>query len=269
MGNQQIGEAVASETEALYVYCIVPGSHEISLGPLGLDMSEVRVMPGGETSAVVHRCRAAPYESKDPAVVEKWVAAQHRVVEAACERFGSVLPMSFDMIVRGSESVSARENLIKWLQEKQDPFTRQLKRLAGKAEYGVQVSWDPKIVADVVIEGEPDLQQIQRKTEGKPDGLAYVWRAKLQKAVKERMEARAAEYFVSFHARIRSCVQDLRVEPPKKTEDGTQMLLNVSCLIDKGGHSRLGQVLDQIAETRGIKVHFTGPWPPYSFVGAG
>ena len=224
---------------------------------------------GAGMSAVVHECPARPYRSEDRATVEQWVAAHHRVVETAWERFGSVLPMSFDMIIRGNDSASAYENLIKWLQEKRDTFTRQFERLAGKAEYGVQISWDPKEIAADVIQSAPDLQEMEHEIQAKPAGLAYMERARLEKAVKEQMEAKAGDYFQAFYDRIRGCVQDLRVERPRKTEDGTQMLLNVSCLVEKGGHRRLGQVLDQIAKMPGMKVRFTGPWPPYSFVGAG
>ena len=264
-----MGDAVACEMEALYVYCIVPGLQEFNFGPVGLDMCEVCAIPGPAISAIVHGCPAQPYQSKDRATVEKWVAAQHRVVETAWERFGAVLPMSFDMIVSGNDSTSAHDNLIKWMQEKRNAFTRQLERLTDKAEYGVQIFWNPKVIADDIIQSDPDFQEMQREIDAKSAGLAYLWRGKLEKAVKERMEARAQEYFRAFYDRIHSCVQDIRVERPRKTEDDTQMLLNVSCLVEKGDHGRLGRVLDQIAEIKGIKVRFTGPWPPYSFVSAG
>ncbi|KPJ62465.1 MAG: hypothetical protein AMS15_03740 [Planctomycetes bacterium DG_23] len=269
MANRPVENAVVNEIEALYVYCIVPGPQEVDLGPLGLNESPVRTIPGPGISAVVHQCPARPYQSKEPAVVEKWVAAHHRVVQAAWKRFGCVLPMSFDTIVKGSDSVSAHENLISWMQEKQTTFTRQFERLAGKAEYGVQISWNPKVIAADLLESSAHLKEMERQIQAEPLGLAYVGRARLEKAIKVQMEAKAEEYFRSFYSRIRDCALNLRVERPRKIGDGTQMLLNVSCLLEKGGHRRLGQVLDQIAETPALMVRFTGPWPPYSFVRAG
>jgi len=50
--------------------------------------------------------------------------------------------------------------------------------------------------------------------------------------------------------------------------DGGQMLLNLSCLMDRGG-AALGRVLDEIQRTEGVWARFTGPWPPYNFVSAG
>ena len=268
MGNPSAEDTLVRETEALYVYCIVPGVQEVDLGPVGLEGAEVRSLPGIGTSALVHECPAQPYQSKDRAVVEEWVGAHHRVVEVAWKRFGSVLPMSFDMIVVGHDSASACENLIQWMLEKEDAFARQLERLAGKAEYGVRISWDPKVIAADVLQSTPELQEMERALQAKSAGLAYIERTKLERTLKERLEARAEEYFRSFYERISGCVEDIRVGRLRKTEDGTQMLLNASCLVEKGDHERLGDLLDGIAEMSGISVHFTGPWPPYSFAAA-
>jgi hypothetical protein len=44
------------------------------------------------------------------------------------------------------------------------------------------------------------------------------------------------------------------------------MLLNLSCLVSKDKVDGLGEELEKINNTEGFSVHFTGPWPPYSFV---
>jgi len=269
VGNQPVNNAVACDAQALYVYCVVPGRHEVTLGPIGLEGSEVCTVRGAGMSAVVHECPARPYRSEDRATVEQWVAAHHRVVETAWERFGSVLPMSFDMMVRGNADTSARENLNQWMLEKRDTLARRLERFARKAEYGVQISWDPKVIAADVLRSDSGLQAVQRENGAQSPGLAYLGRVGLEKAIAGRMEKRAAEHFRAFYDQIRPAVQDIRVERLKKTGDGTQMLLNVSCLVPKGDHAQLGGVLDRIAEMRGMKVNFTGPWPPYSFVSVG
>lgn len=269
MANPSAGNAVPCETDALYVYCIVPGVQDVGFGPVGLGQCEVRSVAGSGISALVHECPARPYQSRDRALVEQWAGAHHRVVELAWKRFGSVLPMSFDMIVAGRESSSACENLAEWMLEKGDAFARQLERLAAKAEYGVQICWDPKAVAADVLQSTPELREMERAIQAKPAGLAYIERTRLEKTIKRQIEARAEEYFRAFYERIRACATDVRVGRLKKTDDGTQMLLNLSCLVEKGRHERLGEALDEIAEMNAMTVHFTGPWPPYSFAAAG
>jgi hypothetical protein len=89
---------------------------------------------------------------------------------------------------------------------------------------------------------------------------------KLAKTVRAAMEKQADLFAQDFYARIRQCVEDVRVDNLKKVDGGKQMLLNLSCLMQEGCGD-LGRVLDDIQQTKGISVRFTGPWPPYSFVG--
>ena len=45
------------------------------------------------------------------------------------------------------------------------------------------------------------------------------------------------------------------------------MLLNLSCLAAAPAKA-LGAVLEEIRTAPGVRVRFTGPWPPYSFMPA-
>ena len=61
-------------------------------------------------------------------------------------------------------------------------------------------------------------------------------------------------------------MEDIRIEKVNRDADGRQMLLNLSCLMQQGS-TDLGRLLDEIEKAMGVFVRFTGPWPPYSFVG--
>ena len=254
------------KNEGLYVYCVARGNGNRLLGPIGLDGQVVYTVGGGDLRAVVHNCPAEPYQSKDPLVVEGWVVAHQNVVRAAAEAFGTVLPMAFDMIVRGSPGGGAVAALRDWLDERRDRFTRLLDRLAGKAEYGVQVLWDREGIAASLVQSDDELRGIQDEARSKPKGLAHLLQQKLTKAVRAAMEKQADLFAQDFYARIRRCVEDVRVDKLKKVDGGKQMLLNLSCLMQQGS-GELGRVLDDLQQTKGISVRFTGPWPPYSFVG--
>jgi len=92
-------------------------------------------------------------------------------------------------------------------------------------------------------------------------------RQKLENLVKREMETKADEYFKDFYGRIRRHVDDIRVEKTKKAEPGLQMITNLSCLVYRDRYSELGEELDKINRMAGFSIRFTGPWPPYSFVG--
>jgi hypothetical protein len=174
--------------------------------------------------------------------------------------------MTFDMIVRGESGGGAAGALRSWLDEKRDRFARLLDRLAGKAEYGVQVLWDREQVAAGLIQSAPELRAIRDEAVGKPRGLAHLLGQKLAKAVRSAMESHADQAAQDFYARIRECVEDVRIDKPRKADGGQQMILNLSCLArDEAGE--LGRVLDAIQQIPAVSVRFTGPWPPYSFVG--
>ena len=264
--------AETDKDDALYVYCIARGDgnpcgpHGRLLGPIGLDGQVVYTVGSGGIRAVVHNCPAEPYQSQDPQAVQGWVVAHQNVVLAATEAFGTVLPMSFDMIVRGSPGRNAAAALKDWLDERRDRFARLLDRLAGKAEYGVQVLWDPEVIAASLVQDDDELRGMRNEVQDKPRGLAHLLGQKLTKAVRAAMEKQADLFAQDFYARIRRCVEDVRVEKLKKVDGGRQMLLNLSCLMRQGSDD-LGRVLDGIEKTKGISVRFTGPWPPYSFVG--
>jgi hypothetical protein len=253
--------------QGLYVYCVARGDGCRVLGPIGLDGQGVYTVASGDLCAVVHNCRTQPYQSNDPQTVETWATAHQDVVTEAAKHLGTVLPMAFDMIVQAQPHSDPAAALRAWLEEKRERFTRLLDRLDGKAEYGVQVFWDRQAVAECLTQGHPDLRSLQDEIVGKPKGLAHLLQTKLAKAVRTAMEERADSFAKDFYARVRQCVEDVRVDPLKKAEGQRQMLLNLSCLMTRGS-ADLGSALDEIQKAPGVTVRFTGPWPPYSFMGA-
>lgn len=259
---------VATKSDGLYVYCVAHGPGNYPLGPIGLDGREVYTLASGDLCAVVQNRRAETCHSEEPQTIERWVLAHQQVVSTATDAFGTVLPMAFNMIVHGGENAGAAENLTAWLEEKCDRFTRLLDKLAGKAEYGVQVFWDPEVITAALIQSDPELRGVQAEARNKPKGLAYMLQQKLAKAARAALEAQASRCVKDFYARIRESVEDIRVDTPRKADNGKQMLLNLSCLMDRSS-AALGQVLDEIESTEGVSVRFTGPWPAYNFVSAG
>ena len=250
-----------------YLYCIVEGSERVDLGSIGIEDSRVYAIPYKDLCAVVHNCFAEPYRSDDEEIVKHWVVAHQDVVDAAWERFGTVLPIGFDTIIRGSEGADPEENMRNWVREDYENLKAKLKKLRGKAEYGVQVFWDSKVMAQKLAEESVEIKKLNEEIKSKPKGLAYMYRQKLEGILKREMEDKADRYFKEFYEKIKPYVDDLRVEKTKKTEDkDKQMFMNLSCLLTKDGSRELGVELGKIDAMEGFSVRYIGPWPPYSFV---
>ncbi len=258
-----------SKGEGRYLYCVADNGERADLGKIGLDGKEVYTIPLADLCAVVHNCPSEPYKSEDQEVVKRWVMTHEKVVEIAGERFGTVLPLGFDTIIKGEEDISPEENIKNWLKQDYANLKEKMNKVRDKAEYGVQIFWDPKFITDEITKTSEEIKSLNQDIISKPKGMAYMLKPKLENLLKKEMEKKADLCSKDFYARIKKCVFEIRVEKTKKTDEKRQMLMNLSCLVGKEKSKELGEELQKISEQEGFFVRFTGPWPPYSFVAFG
>jgi ribosomal protein L12E/L44/L45/RPP1/RPP2 len=258
-------ETVPTPSEALYLYCLADGAEEVSFGKIGIEGNEAYTIPYNGISVVVHKCLPEPYQSKDDETVKKWMMAHQGVIDAAWEKFGTVLPLGFDTIVKGDEVLNAEEDLKKWLSEKHENLKEKMGKAKGKAEVGVQIFWDPNVIGRKLAEASEEIKKLNEEMKSKSAGMAYFYKQKIEHALKKEMEKEAGKYFKDFYGRVKRYADDIHVEKTKKAEKDKQMLMNLSVLIHKDKIKLLGEELAKIKEIEGIDVRFTGPWPIYSF----
>ncbi len=253
--------------ESNYLYCVAHAGEHHSLGLIGLDGREVYTIPYLDICAVVHDCPAEPYKSHNRKKLEEWVTTHQLVVDTAWNRWGAVLPSGFSTILQGAPGTDAAQCVVSWLKRDYPRLAAKINAVQEKAEYGVQIFWDPKIIAKSMAAASLEIRLLEEGIRSKSRGLAYMYRQKLENLLKKEMEAQADQYFKQCYGRIRKHVDDVRVEKVKKQEADLQMILNLSCLVPQDMYLELGEELDGINHMEGLSVRFTGPWPPYSFVG--
>jgi len=252
--------------DARYVYCIVEDSQKTQLGKIGIEDNKVYTIPFQDISAVVHNCPDEPYESKDNEVVKNWVITHEKVIEKAWEKMGTVLPFGFDTIIKADGEKPADEIVKYWIEEDYKSLREKLDKVRGKAEYTVQVSWDTKVISQLVTYKDEELKKLSEEIKSKSKGAAYMYKQKLEKLLRGELEKEGERYFKEFYGRIKEYTDEIKIEKLKAVEEQRQMLMNVSCLADKKNVKALGDELDKINNMEGFFVRFTGPWPPYSFV---
>lgn len=255
-----------AQVKGTYLYCVADTPEKASLGRAGLEGEEVFTVPCRDICGVVQRCPAEPYQSSDEEVVKGWVLAHQRVVETAWRRWGTVLPSTFDTIFQGGDAGDAERTVREWLETEYGNLRARIERVKGKAEYGVQISWDHQVIGQRLTQTNRELSALSAEVRSKPGGTAYLYREKFKGLLRGEMEAEADRCFQDLYRRIRDRVDDLSVERARKGEKGLQMILNLSCLASKEQSSELGRELRRIDALEGFFVRFTGPWPPYSFV---
>jgi hypothetical protein len=253
--------------KSLYLYCVTPGSSDEPLEIKGIGGGDVLAVASNGVCAIVQECDKVFLSSEDPKLVSSWILSHQAVVDLAWERYETVVPFSFDTIVIAKDGRSARENLLDWLEKENASLKAKVERFRGKAEYGVQISWDPTVIAPRVTRNDAEVQKLKEEVRSKSSGTAYLPGQKLEKLLGQRMEQAADVYFKEFFQKIRGQVEEIQVGKVKKDEPPRQMLANLSCLLPKEDVPKLGRELDGIGKIEGFFVRFTGPWPPYSFVG--
>ncbi len=266
VGDSGKKEGTTGEGEGRYLYCIVECKEKMSLGKIGIDGNEVYTIPYKDLSAVVHNCPAEPYNSDEQEIMTSWVLTHQQVTDSAWKKFGTVLPFGFDTIIHQTEEIGPDENTQKWMEDDYNNLKNKFEKIRGKAEYGIQVFWNPKVISKKIEQESQEIKDLQAEMNTKPKGIAYMYRQKLENLLKAEMEKEADKRFKDFYERIKRCVNDIKVEKTKKAEDEKQMLLNLTCLISDGESEILGDELEKINNIEGFTVRFTGPWPPYGFV---
>ncbi|MBU1290182.1 GvpL/GvpF family gas vesicle protein [bacterium] len=251
--------------EGIYLYCIVDSNKKISFGNIGLDNNEVYTIPYKDLGAVIHKCSTEPYKSEDKEKVKSWIIAHEKVIENAWERFGTIIPLGFDTIIIGEEEREPEENMQSWLKNDYENLKNKLSKLEGKAEFGIQIFWDIKIISERIIDTDKEIKKLSDEIKTKSKGLAYMYKQKLENILKKEIEKETDRYFKDFYDRVKSCVDEIKVDRTKKEEE-KPMLMNLSCLLAKEKSKTLGGELDKIDQMPEFSVRFTGPWPPYSFV---
>jgi hypothetical protein len=255
------------ENKGRYIYGITAGGREVRLGPIGIDGSEVYTVTYQDLGAIVHSCPTEPYQSLDDEKVKGWVKAHQSVLDTAKEQFKTIIPLGFDTILKpGDDSISPDQVVRDWLKEDYDRFHAVISQIEGKDEYAVQVSYTPSLISKYMPEPSEEVKTIREQLSKKSPGIAYIYKQKLDKAIKADMERLADAWFKDFFNSINKHVDNVIVEKTKKLEKDKVMLLNLSCLVAKEKVVSLGEELEKINNMEGFSVHFSGPWPPYSFV---
>jgi hypothetical protein len=256
---------VSTRGEGRYVYGVAAGDKEVRLGSIGIEGSEVYTIPYEGLSAIVHDCSTKLYQSTDDEIVKNWVSSHQSVLDAASEKLGTIVPLGFDTILQPKDAVTSEQIVIEWLKEDYERLHTVMRKIEGKDEYGVQVSYEPNLIIERISEQSEEIRKIKDEMATKSPGIAYMYKQKLERAVKAGIERFTDECFRDFYGSIKEHTDDIVIEKTKKLNDGKVMLLNFSCLVIKEKVDGLGMELEKI-NNLGFLVHFSGPWPPYSFV---
>lgn len=248
----------------LYVYAVVPADTPAP-SVTGIDGRPLHSVaaPSG-LAAIVHTHQSGPYEGPDEDV-KRWVLEHSDVVEDSWSRAESVLPVSFNVIVRASEETgaTAEEQLQHWLTDTADELKDKLQQLAGTSELRVEISLDQHEFP----QEEETIQQLRQEIESRPAGVQRLLQKKLEKLEKQLTDQAADDLYPTYRSRIAARSLQLQEYTSTQRPQGAVPVVSAACLVSSDRITDLGAELTSIQEeTPEAQIRFLGPWPPYSFV---
>lgn len=252
----------AETNEGIYLYCIVEGNTNEDFGNIGIDRNRVYTVPFNDVNAVVHSCKAEPYNSKDDEIVKGWILAHQNIVDKAMEKYGTAIPFGFDTIIKGDE-----KTLKEWIKKDYSNIKNKFEKVRGKKEYGVQIFIDEEIISKE-LDGNEEIRKMKEKIGKMQKGAAYMLQKKMENMTKNAMENELKKISDEFYEKIKNYSDDVKTGKNKDSEY-KKMILNLSVLLKDENVNLFGAQLDEINKKEGVSVRFVGAFAPYSFVSEG
>jgi hypothetical protein len=225
----------------VHVYCIAPASYRPPADLHGLDGAVVHSHDSGQL-AVWYTDHAAP-----PVASIEHVRAHDAVVRAAMTTDITPVPVRFGQWFEDAAGAAAQ------VAAQADHWSALLRQFATRAEYGVRV-----IPLDDESQRARDVHPPPA-----PSGRAYMEALAERQAEAERMRGTAEAFAAAVTARLQDVIADSRVELRPDARTIATIAHLVAWRDAEAYHSRMRAIRDAHTE---LRLLFTGPWPPYSFV---
>jgi hypothetical protein len=235
-----------------YLYAVIADTQGRTYGDFGIDGSAVYSIPWGQVAAVVSNVRV---ERVRP---ERSHLAAHQEVLKKLMAATTPLPMSFGIL---ADSPQAVRNL---LSRNQAALLGQLRRVAGKTEMGVRVTWDVPNIFEYFVNTHPELRRARDQFLGGPheptqEDKIEVGRMfdRLLKEDRESCTDRVEAILASHCAEIerRKC----------RTE---REVMNLACLVERAALAQFESSVFRAAQQfdNNFAFDYNGPWAPHNFV---
>lgn len=234
-----------------YLYALLSGSENRRYGPLGINGGEVYTIANGEVAAVVSDVLS------DRIRPERRHLAAHQKVLKHLMRRGAILPMRFGIIASGRKAI--REILSR----NRDALLPQLRRVEGKIEMGLRVTWDTTNIFEYFVNTHPELHMAR-------DRLLGTHREPTQEEKIElgRMFDRILNEDRDLHTEeVESILSRYCSEIKRNRCRDECEVMNLACLVPRDAQGRFESGVFEVAALfdNNFAFDYNGPWAPHNF----
>ena len=233
---------------------------------LGIDNRDIILVPYGDIAAAVSNAHVINFDKLDNNELTRLIAVHDQVNCGLMKKY-DVIPMRFGMIAENTEAI--RSILTKaYIQ-----FKTVLEKIAGKAEFIVQVFWNEKNMLEKIVQENAEIKKLKDEAEAKGKILGFASKIKLGKRLAETLESHRKEYIKDILDSLKGYFSDFisgKLFDPVQMgikETGKEMIMTYSFLVGKTEESVLESQLNKLAEKYKDELRFKyiGPMAPYSF----
>jgi len=240
-----------STKRKLYLYAVAPTSNGRRFGAIGLEGGMVYSITHGRVSAVVSD---VPEKIRPE---RRQLAAHQEVLKRLLAETTAILPVVFGIVANSPEAIR------RILSRNQKSFLEQLRRVAGRVEMGLRITWDVPNIFEYFVQTHSELRAARDHLFGghrepTQDDKIEVGRL-FDRLLREEREAhteRVVEVLTS------KCVEIKRNQPRNERE-----VVNLACLVRRDGQAEFEAGVFEAAQLfdSSYAFDYNGPWAPHNF----
>jgi hypothetical protein len=243
-----------SSNQKLFLYAIAPQCEGKIFGAIGLDGGTVFSFTSGRLSAVVSDV------SEKLRPERRHLAAHQEVLKRLMAETAAVLPVAFGVVVEEAEALRR----ILSHTHNQTTLLAQLRRVEGRVEMGLRVTWDVPNIFEYFVDTHPELRVARDRfltghREPSQDDKIEVGRLFDRLLTEDRdMHAERVEEILNPH-----CVEIKRNTPRNERE-----VVNLACLVERSRDADFEAAIFEAAKLfdDSYAFDYSGPWAPHNFV---
>ncbi len=234
-----------------YLYAVTEGAPAQTLSGVGIGGGEVYSLAAGQVVAIVSDLR------KEKVLPERSHLAAHQAVLKKLLAETTPLPMSFGILADSPEAVR------KMLLRNQRPLQEQLRRVAGKVEMGLRVTWDVTNIFEYFVNTHAELRAARDRLLGGHHEPTQEQKIEVGRMFEHLLNedrdihADEVEEILTPH-----CSEIVRTKCRSERE-----VMNLACLV---GRDALAQFENSVFEAarhfdNNFAFDYNGPWAPHNF----
>ena len=249
------GKQPASQPAAkgrTYIYAVTIDAQERTYGEFGIDGRKVYSLPVVRVAAVVS---SLPGGAIRP---ERSRLAAHQEVLKKLMSETTPLPMSFGILGDSPEAVR------RMLTRNQHALLEQLRRVAGRVEMSLRVTWDVPNIFEYFVNTHPELRIARDRFLGGPREATQEQRIEVGRMF-DRLLTEDREAYAD---KVEGILEPHCTETQRNKCRNEREVLNLACLVERatmpnfeGGVFEAAQQFDN-----NFAFDYNGQWAPYNFV---